>query len=269
MHLGSPGVRFRKIDVKNAYINENMRRQVFTRMPPGYVMYVNEREELQFRPLLPGEKHDPTLVLPLKKALYGGMECGRIFWEAWTDWHLTHGFSIIHEERCYLIRHGKGGDFIKMAYHVDDNMIAQRGERYYADYLIELSDRFDVTEEALEENLGLRYAFSWEGDIQVCRITQTPQIKKFLNEFSMSDCTAASAPCLGGPQPNQEDCSTPFEGEWDMMSFVGHGTYLQMCTRPDISLVMKFRASPPSSATSMSCGPSTSSATSKAPLPWA
>ena len=241
MHLGTPDVRFRKIDVKNAYINENMRRTVYTKMPPGYGVFVSKQDEVQFRPLKKGEHHDPMLCLPLKKALYGGMECGRIFWEAWTDWHLTNGFSIIHEERCYLVRHGPDGAFIKMTYHVDDNMIAIRGEEYYSQYLTDLKVRFDVTEEALEENLGLKYDFSQDGDVNVCRITQTPQIKKFLTEFGMMDCTPTSAPCLGDKLPCKEDCEERWDGEdWDMLSFVGHGTYLQMCTRPDISLIMKL-----------------------------
>ena len=240
-HLGSPGVRFRKIDVKNAYINENMRRTVYTKMPPGYTFFLGAQGNIQFRALAKGESHDPMLCLPLKKALYGGMECGRIFWEAWTDWHLTNGFSIIHEERCYLVRYGPNGTFIKMAYHVDDNMIAIRGDEYYEQYLTDLKVRFDVTEEALEENLGLKYDFSQEGDVSICRITQTPQIKKFLTEFDIMDCTATSAPCLGNKLPCKEDCEEKWDGEdWDMLSFVGHGTYLQMCTRPDISLVMKL-----------------------------
>ena len=240
MHLGSPGVRFRKIDVKNAYINENMRRTVYTKMPPGYSVYVSSDGTLQLRALKPGEKHDPDVCLPLQKALYGGMECGRIFWEAWTDWHLNHGFTIIHEERCYLIKHGENGDFIKMAYHVDDNMIAQRGAAFYAQYLLDLGERFDVTEEELTENLGIRYAFTIEDSVHVCRITQTPQIKKFLQEFDMSDCKPASTPCLGGVLPCEADCEEPYDGDWDMESFVGHGTYLQMCTRPDIALIMKL-----------------------------
>jgi hypothetical protein len=240
MHIGTPGIRFRKIDVKNAYINENMRRLVYCKIPPGYVFYLDRNGLLQFRPLRPGEKQDPTACVPLRKALYGGMECGRIFWEAWTDWHIAHGFTIIHEERCYLVRHGTNGDFIKMAYHVDDNIIGQRGVKYYGDYLTELGERFDVTEGPLEENLGLHYAFSNEGSIKVCKISQTPQLKKFLTQFGAMDCTAADSPNPGGPTPSSVDCETPYEGKWDMEGFVGHGTYVQMCTRPDISLMMKF-----------------------------
>ena len=239
IHLGMPGVKFRKIDVKNAYINENMRRRVRTKMPPGYQFYVDEQGELRFRRLRPGEKQDPRFCLPLIKALYGGMECGRIFWEAWTDWHLAHGFTIIHEERCYLEKRC-GQDFIKMCYHVDDNQIAQRGEELWSEYLAEMSARFDVTEGPLEENLGLRYTFSKENGDTLCNITQTPQIKKFIAEFGMTACTTTDSPCLGGPPPCAEDCETPYDGDWDMMSFVGHGSYLQMCTRPDITLTMKL-----------------------------
>ena len=35
-HLHIPGILFRKLDVKNAYINENMKRKVWCRVPPGY-----------------------------------------------------------------------------------------------------------------------------------------------------------------------------------------------------------------------------------------
>ena len=35
MHLGIPGIYFRKMDIKNAYINENMRRDVRCKLPPG------------------------------------------------------------------------------------------------------------------------------------------------------------------------------------------------------------------------------------------
>ena len=114
MHLHIEGILFRQLDVKNAYINEYMRRYVICRLPPGYTVEVTA-DAWYFRRLRPGERA-PKLYLKLLKALYGGMECGRIFWEAWVDWHLQHGFQIIHEERCYLCRRSSRGDYIKLAY---------------------------------------------------------------------------------------------------------------------------------------------------------
>jgi hypothetical protein len=78
------------------------------------------------------------------------------------------------------------------------------------------------------------------GEVKRCKISQAPQIKKFLAEFEMSDCKPVDSPCPSGPPPSSNDCLVPYEGSWDMQGFVGHGTYLQMCSRPDLALVMKF-----------------------------
>ena len=140
------------MDVSNAYVNENMRRKVLTKQPPGYQIYVDERGLLMVRKLKRGEKHDPNEGLPLLKALYGGMECGRIFWEGWVDWHLADGFQIVHEERCFLHKRSSEGWWIKLCFHVDDNTIAMLGNAFYvyAEYLQRLQKRFDVTEGPLE-----------------------------------------------------------------------------------------------------------------------
>ena len=128
-HLHIPGVFFRKLDVSNAYINEFMKREVYCKMPPGYVMMELDGH-LTFRRLRRGEKQ-PNQCLQVYKALYGGMECGRIFWEAWVDWHIKDGFQIIHEDRCYLHKRDGKGSWIKFSYHVDDNFIAALGWEYY------------------------------------------------------------------------------------------------------------------------------------------
>jgi hypothetical protein len=134
MHLHILGILFRKIDVKNAYINENMRRIVFTKCPPGYTFHFHTDGGWSFRRLKPGEKAPPDMALPLHKALYGGMECGRIFWEAWVGWHLSNGFQIIHEERCYLSKRDDKGNFIKLGFHVDDNVVIALGLGYYQEF---------------------------------------------------------------------------------------------------------------------------------------
>ena len=91
LHLSTPFVFFRKIDIKNAYINETMRRDVRCRLPPGYTIETYNCQMI-FRRLNKEEKQ-PRISLKVNKALYGGMECGRIFWEAWVDWHLKIAFS--------------------------------------------------------------------------------------------------------------------------------------------------------------------------------
>jgi hypothetical protein len=237
-HLHLKDVKFRKLDVKNAYINEDMRRLVWVRMPPGYTIYFNRNGKLRFRRLAKGEKVDADLCMRLLKALYGGMECGRIFWEAWVKWHLDNGFQIIHEERCYLHKRDAAGNFIKLVYHVDDNAIVYRGDAFYASYLKELGVKFDVEEGALDSHLGVKYTFDHEnGTVQ---ITQAAQITKVLKEFGMEDCNPSDAPVPSGTMPCDADIEDPYLEPWDMEKYEGHVLYLNMCTRPDISQSVKI-----------------------------
>ena len=236
MHLHDRNVQFRKLDVKNAYINEFMRRFVLCKVPPGYKASV-KNGTLWLERLKPGEKQDPDICLPLLKALYGGMECGRIFWESWVDWHLADGFQIIHEERCFLHKRGDDGSWIKLVYHVDDNMIATLGEQFYQSYLARLRKKFDVEEGELDHHLGTMYKFDREAG--TCIITQEAQVEKLLKEFDMQNCNPVDVPCLSGPLPCEADCEEPYDGKWDMQSFEGHVLYLYMCTRPDIGHVVK------------------------------
>ena len=237
-HIHISDIILRKLDVKNAYINENMRRVVFCRLPPGYT-WMELKGGWILRPLTAGEKADPTWCLPLVKALYGGMECGRIFWEAWVDWHLEHGFQIIHEERCYLTkRHPSDGSYIKLVYHVDDNLVVARGEEYYQQYLAQVTKKFDVDEGPLVEHLGVYYNF--DRAQRTITMSQRVQVEKVLKQFGMENCKSENAPCRSEPLPTAEDASVPNGEPFDMMGFVGHITWLYQCTRPDVGMVLKI-----------------------------
>ena len=171
-------------------------------------------------------------------ALYGGMDCGRIFWEAWVDWHIAHGFQVIHEERCYLHKRDERGNYIKLCYHVDDNVIIAKGEAFYQAYLTELKTKFDYTEGVLDSHLGVAYHFDHE--VGQVRIEQSAQIWKMLKQFGYENCKPALAPTMSGPAPCAADCDEPCEEKWDMEGFIGHANYLHMCTRPDIGQALKI-----------------------------
>jgi hypothetical protein len=218
LHLGTPFVFFRKIDIKNAYINEMMRRDVRCRLPPGYTIETYNGQMI-FRRLNKGEKQ-PRISLKVNKALYGGMECGRIFWEAWVDWHLKDGFQIIHAERCYLHKRSDDGSFIKLGYHVDDNLVVGVGQEFYQAYLVRLKSKFDYKEEPLHEHLGVTYHFDMERGI--CHMNQADHTMKFLKLFGHEGCKPSPFPTLDGPEPCAADCEIKYKGSWDMESFNGN-----------------------------------------------
>jgi hypothetical protein len=165
------------------------------------------------------------------------MECGRIFWEAWVDWHLAYGFQIIHEERCYLCYRDDLGHYIKLGYHVDDNMVVALGEELYAKYLADVRQKFDIEEGELDEHLGLLYSLDLPNG--VCRITQPVQIMKVLRQFGMENCNAADTPMITGPLPSEADCEDKPSVWFDMEGFVGHISWLHLCTRPDLGRALK------------------------------
>ena len=236
-HLHLKGIIYRKLDVSNAYINEFMKRKVYCKMPPGYTLIVTKKGDVIFRRLLPGEKQSKKCALVIK-ALYGGMDCGRVFWESWVDWHIADGFQLIHEERCFLHFRDSLGNFIKLCYHVDDNLIIARGDIFYQAYLARLALKFDYTEGILDSHLGVAYHFDHvKGEVH---IEQSAQTRKMLKEFSFEDCKPAMAPTMTGPPPCAADCDEPYDGKWDMEAFIGHANYLHMCTRPDIGQVLKI-----------------------------
>ena len=166
------------------------------------------------------------------------MECGRIFWESWVGWHLDSGFQIIHEERCYLSKRDNKGNFIKLGFHVDDNVVVALGTGFYQTYLNQLNKRFDVTEGPLEDHLGIFYDFDRANARMV--MTQSSQIIKMLKVFGYENCKSADAPTMAGPLPCKADCEEPCEEKWDMEAFVGHALWIYMCTRPDIGQALKI-----------------------------
>ena len=133
VHVGEPGVFFRQLDIGQAYLSSKMKRRVFIRHPPGYVFYVDPRGFLNYRDLQPGER-PPRTALRLRRALYGGMECGRLFFEALREWHVAQGFVQVHQDKClYLL--WKGTKYIKIVFHVDDGACACNCKPLWAWYL--------------------------------------------------------------------------------------------------------------------------------------
>lgn len=127
------------------------------------------------------------------------MECGRIFWEAWVDWHLKDGFQIIHEERCYLHKRHEDGSFIKFAYHVDDNITAVLGDAHYQAYLVRLATKFDFTEGVRDSHLGVVYTFDYQ--LGTLHIAQPAQTRKMIKQFGFEDCDPVKAPTMTGSPP--------------------------------------------------------------------
>ena len=109
-HINDTDVRFFKIDIVSAYISAFMKRDVYVFPPPEF-------------------RSDKTkyLVHKVVRALYGGIDSGRCYYDHWSEFHLKLGFQPIHHDKCYY-HFKRGNEFIKFCFHVDDSAFAVKGD---------------------------------------------------------------------------------------------------------------------------------------------
>jgi hypothetical protein len=221
-----------------------MKRDVWVRHPPGYIIYQRGDGRLDYRKLKAGEIQ-PQTGLKLLLALYGSMECGRLFWEVYVKYHLALGFTTVPHEPCYLQYKRANGDFIKLAFHVDDSCIAIKGGDSMKDwYTTKLSERFEYTLGPLDHFLGTRFHLDYEQ--RVIKMDQTEQALNMLKLFGMLQAKPAHTPVPTGKTPSLEDVPTdPAElrsvmESWKMDSAVGALNYLASGTMPGLIFPLKI-----------------------------
>ena len=243
-YVGQPGVRFRGMDVVQAYMASLMKRIVFIRHPNGYKFVINKDGQLTYRRLMPNEKR-PNTVMRLLRALYGGMECGRLFFDTWVKHHVeVLGFRQCQMDLCVLLKFEKD-DFVIIAFHVDDSQVVYKGEQMWKDYQIGLGKRFQFTVNNMEAMLGMRIAIDYQKNF--IRIDQEQQARKMLSHFGMDNINmhTVKTPVPYGPAPTAADVPTkPDElaecrALFDMRAAVGYMGYLNCGSRPDFTVGLK------------------------------
>ena len=214
--------------------------------PKGYVFVVDSQGTVSWRALAPREK-PPKTVVPVYLALYGSVESGKLFFSGWVLWHVAYGFKTIHYDKCYLVLEGEGGNFIKMSYHVDDGLIAHKGESMWRRYKQAVSRRFAMKYVSLAEKkkfLGMR--FHLDRQQGMVHIEQSALIMKMLMHFNMQDCDASVLSPFLNPMPTKADIPEKKEDQemmqksFDMYAAIGYLNYIQMGTRMDISCPLKI-----------------------------
>ena len=246
LHIGDPKCKFYQLDVRQAYLSTPLKRRVYVSHPPGYILYMDSKGAMTFR--LRRSEPVPNTAMRLLLALYGGRECGRLFYDAYVQWHRDNGFEVSHYEKCFLSLKTPDGSFIKLCFHVDDSLIVVReghdGDKLWQWYLKALRKRFEYELGPLEKFLGMRIRIDYAN--QTIAIDQEAQCAKMLNEFGMSGCKPEKNLFPTGPNPSKADVPVDvaeqdkIRAEFDMRSACGHLNYIQMISRPDISLPLKI-----------------------------
>ena len=215
------------MDVVGAYLTAMMTRTVYIRLPKRCVP--------------PKHRH---LVYLLKRAMYGGADSGRIFYDDILDFHKEIGFQTIMIENCYLFLEKPNGNFIKCLFHVDDFVYAFRGKELWDWYVKTLTSKYTVKINSLTRFLGIN--LHRDTDDGSFRLDVDPQIGKLARAFSLDKVKRfPSHPVLIGQRPTDNDIPRTEEEliearKIPYQSAIGHLNYLQVIAYPEISYALKI-----------------------------
>ena len=227
-HINDPSVTFYQLDVTAAYISAHMRREVYV-YPPD-----------EFR-----SQHSYYKVHRVLRALYGGIDSGRIYYEHWMDFHLKLGFQPIHHDKCYMHLRRPNGSFIRFCFHVDDGAYASKDKDLWQWYLKKLSAAFDYTTGPLEWCLGIRFHIDYaNGSIFM---EQSAKVDQALRNMSLDDklksveTPAACGRALPNPKGRiRHSAEEQAKGQcFQMLKALGILNALHCCTRPDIGHALR------------------------------
>lgn len=208
----SNGWEIHHLGVKTAFLNGDLKEDVYVSQPEGYVIEGSEKK-----------------VYKLKKALYGLKQAPR----AWNE-KLNKAMEELKFGKCTkepsLYRKKKNGQLLLVAVYVDDLLITGSNVELINEFKKNLSKRFEMSDLGLlTYYLGIE-VLQHNGGIT---IKQEAYAKKILEETSMFACNPTQSPMDAGLKLSKAQ-EEPNTDEKEYPRRIGCLRYL-VHTRPDLS----------------------------------
>ena len=212
-----------QMDVKTAFLNGDLREDVYMAQPEGFVMEEN--------------KH---LGCHLKKSIYGLKQASREWYLKFDQVIKKFGFKENKKDNCVYVKF-RGSNFIFLILYVDDILLASSDKNMLMETKRFLSSKFDM-KDLDEATYVLGIEIHRDRSRGILGLSQRAYIEKVLKKYNMYKCSASPAPIVKGdkfgtfqcPRNNYESAqmkSIPYA------SIVGSIMYAQVCTRPDLAFV--------------------------------
>ena len=211
-------LKLHQMDVTIAFLNGELKEQVYMRQPEGYV-----------------EQGKEGLVCKLKRSIYGLKQSQRC-WNAALDSQLKRiGFKQTTSDPCLYVSM-EGEPFI-IAVYVDDILLAGKTDQKIKEVKSALSSQFNVKDMGkLEYFLGVNVVQDlpngkvWLG--------QSSYTKSVLQQFGMTDAKAVKTPVNPSMKFSKATDSSKVVNVEKYQSAVGKLLYLATRTRPDIAFAV-------------------------------
>ena len=222
-------MKLHQMDVKTAFLNGELREEVFIRQPEGFI-----------------EEGKDNLVCRLKKSIYGLKQSPRC-WNIAIDDHLRKMKFIQTEgDPCLYVSRDEG-ETVLIAVYVDDILIAGKTDKRIAEVKAAIANRFEAKDMGeLHYFLGVKVVQDQKAG--TIWLGQPAYSESILQQFNMQDAKSCKTPVDLSLKLTKATEESSLVNQELYQSAVGKLLYLSTRTRPDIafavSTVAKFTAKP-------------------------
>jgi len=210
------GLSIEQMDVETAFLNGNIKSEVYVKQPPGF-------------------EDGSNRVCKLKKALYGLRESPRAWYECFDDYIQKLGFKRSNNDYCLYIGTGKNENIFVILF-VDDLLICGRDKKKIDEIKIDLSTRFSMKDLGkVEMYLGIKINY----DVKVGKMTmdQSNYIESLATKYNIESAKLYQTPMEQNLsiEPAQ---SVPEHIKY--RNLIGALLYISTSTRLDISYSVNY-----------------------------
>jgi hypothetical protein len=212
------GWKVHHMDVKLAFLNGDLREEVYGSQPPGFI----ER----------GKEH---LVLRLNKALYGLHQAPRAWNKKLDESLLSVGFLRCPSDPAIYCRGDKNGGRLVIGVYVDDLAITGSSKQGILKVKEEMTAMFKMSDLGLLDYfLGIEVKQKGDGFV----LSQASYARKILEKVGMVDCNSCKIPMEPKIRLSKEN-SSPLVDATSYIGQVGSLRYL-VNTRPDLTFLVGY-----------------------------
>ena len=219
------GILLYQMDVKSAFLNGEIKEEVYVMQPPGFE-----------------DPKNPDMVYRLHKALYGLKQAPRAWYETLKDFLLKKGFKPGTTDPTLFTRSYNGDLFVCQIY-VDDIIFGCTNPEISEEFAKMMSKKYEMSMMGeLKFFLGLQIRQQKNGTF----ISQEKYLKDCLKKFGLTDCKTIKTPMPTSGFLDADEKGKPFDQK-KYRSMIGSLLYL-CASRPDIMLSVcvcaRFQANP-------------------------
>jgi hypothetical protein len=234
------GHHFATVDVEGAFLECSMDEDIFMRLAPDVCALLIEDDPKHRKSLRP----DGSIVVQLKKALYGTKQASRLWYTKLSGVLLDHGFQMNLYDKC-VFRKCHKGDNIVLTLHVDDGLISSpshRGIEYCVSVFQNSFAAVNVQYGPTVEYLGMRI----ERDDKGVRVTMPGYSAECVQVFTDHDDTVGKATSPGDAKLfdiDEASATLPPDKTEAFKSIVAKVLFLATRVRPDLLATVSFLSS--------------------------